>query len=72
MLELSKEVEAAVRTYFVETDVHENLYEELLCAVEKPLIRQVLRFTQGNQTRSAGILGISRSTFIKKMRKYNF
>ncbi len=47
-----------------------NLYDLVLAEVEQPLIETVLRYTGGNQTQAAAILGISRSTLRKKLADY--
>ena len=36
--------------------------------IEEPLLRAVLEFTRGNQSRAAEVLGINRSTLRKKLR----
>jgi two-component system, NtrC family, response regulator AtoC len=41
-----------------------------LCTVERELIAITLRLTGNNQTRAARLLGISRPTVIRKIRKY--
>ena len=48
-----------------------NLYQLVLTEVEPPLLETVMRHTQGNQTRAAAILGISRSTLRKKLAIYD-
>ncbi len=40
--------------------------------VEKQLIQQALRVSQGNQVRAASLLGLSRDTLRYRMKKYNF
>ena len=47
-----------------------DLYDRVLAEVEAPLIRSVLKFTDNNQSKTAAILGMSRGTLRKKMRKY--
>ena len=47
-----------------------NLYQQVLEAVERPLVNAVLEQTQGNQTRAAEILGITRGTLRKRMKRY--
>ena len=42
----------------------------VLAEVEQPLFETVMRHTEGNQTRAAAILGISRSTLRKKLSIY--
>ncbi len=44
-----------------------NLYDLMIGLVEKPLLRAVLRETDGNQVRAAQILGINRNTLRKKL-----
>ncbi len=46
-----------------------NLYEEVLAHVERPLLKEVLLRTEGNQVRAAAILGINRNTLRKKIRE---
>ncbi len=46
-----------------------KLYKFLLNVVEKPLIENVLRKTEGNQLKTAKILGINRNTLHSKIEK---
>jgi Fis family transcriptional regulator len=46
-----------------------KLYKFLLNVVEKPLIENVLRKTDGNQLKTAKILGINRNTLHSKIEK---
>lgn len=46
----------------------DNLYEEVIREVEKPLINVVMRHTEGNISQAAEILGISRATLRKKQK----
>lgn len=64
--------EAALRRYFKDLDGHVpgNLYTLVVNEVEEPLLRAVLEFTRGNQSRAAEILGINRSTLRKKLRAH--
>ncbi|MEM1090288.1 MAG: helix-turn-helix domain-containing protein [Pseudomonadota bacterium] len=48
----------------------EDLRKLVLEEVEKPLLEEVLRFTGGNQCRSAEILGVSRGTLRKRIQHY--
>ena len=45
----------------------EDLYEEVLARVERPLIALVLERTRGNQIKAAEILGLNRNTLRKKI-----
>ena len=44
-----------------------QLHGLIIDAIEKPLFKMVLKETQGNQTRTANILGINRNTLRKKI-----
>lgn len=48
-----------------------ELYEFLLNVVEKPLIENILCRTEGNQIKTAKILGINRNTLRMKIKKLN-
>lgn len=45
------------------------LYKEIVGTIEKRLIEQVLRRTEGNQLKAAKILGINRNTIRSKIKK---
>jgi Fis family transcriptional regulator len=49
----------------------ECLYRTLMSEVEPPLIEEVLRYTQGNQTQTARILGMTRNTLKAKLDRYD-
>lgn len=69
---LSECVEHALKDYFEQLDGHPaaNLYDMLLTEVEAPLIKATLEHTNGNQSRTAEILGINRGTLRKKIKLY--
>ena len=48
----------------------EDLHRFILERVEKPMIAAVLDHTEGNQSRAATILGITRSTLRTRIRRY--
>ncbi|MDO5687346.1 MAG: helix-turn-helix domain-containing protein [Neisseria sp.] len=48
-----------------------GIYEMVLQQVEKPLLKTVLDYCDGNQTRAAAMLGINRSTLRKKIALYD-
>lgn len=48
----------------------DNLHELILNEVEKPLIEAVLEHTEGNQSRAAEVLGITRTTLRNRVKRY--
>lgn len=52
------------------TKTKENVYQNVVSLVEKELISQVLKASQGVQTRTASKLGINRNTLHKKIEEY--
>ena len=47
-----------------------NAHENLMTLLEKPLFEEALIKTYGNITKAAEILGISRCTFRKRLKKH--
>ncbi len=70
---LRKNVQAAIRLYLEDMGQSQPncLYQTLLAEVEPPLLEEVLRFTRGNQSRTAKILGITRNTLRTKLHRYD-
>jgi Fis family transcriptional regulator len=62
-------VARAVRRYLQDRDSQtpDDLYALVLEEVEKPLLREVLAWAGGNQSRAATALGINRATLRKKL-----
>ena len=48
---------------------HDALYDEVIDAVDRTLIKCLLEEVQDNQTKSAKLLGISRTTLLQKIKK---
>ncbi len=69
-LPLRRHTERALHDYFSNLNGHRpaRLYDMVLREVEEPLLRAVLAYAEGNQSRAATILGITRTTLRKKMR----
>lgn len=69
--ELEKQLESALRPFIDEavTDNRDLLYNEVIDAVDGALIRIVLDGADANQTKSAKLLGISRTTLLQKIKK---
>ncbi len=70
-LPLRTHAEHALSEYFANLNGHRpaHLYDLVLREVEEPLLKAVLDYTEGNQVRAAGILGINRGTLRKKLRQ---
>jgi Fis family transcriptional regulator, factor for inversion stimulation protein len=67
---LSECVSRTVRRYLADigdTPCDEGLHALVLREVEGPLLREVLAFHDGNQSRAAVVLGINRATLRKKL-----
>jgi Fis family transcriptional regulator len=64
--------ESALRRYFGDLGGADpsEVYDMVLAEIEQPLLRVVLEYTRGNQSRAATLLGINRSTLRKKLRRY--
>ena len=71
-LPLRTHTERALNEYFASLNGHRpaRLYNLVLREVEEPLFRMALSYTEGNQSRAAGILGINRATLRKKLREH--
>ena len=69
---LRDQVAETLRIYFhnLGGQAPSNLYDLVLREVEPPLLDIVMKFTHGNQTKAASILGINRGTLRKKLRQY--
>ena len=69
---LSTLTDEALRNYFASLNGHKPgaLYQLVISEVEKPLLNAVMRYTNGNQSEAAEILGISRGTLRKKLGTY--
>ncbi len=71
--DIAKHVRKAVNDYFKDLDGEEpscGVYDMVMSCAEKPLIETVLLQAEGNQTRTAELLGINRNTLRKKMQQY--
>ena len=47
-----------------------DLYDMVLSQIEEPLLREVLDYTQHNQSHAAAMLGLNRGTLRKKLRQH--
>lgn len=66
-------VKQSIEGYFSQLDgeAPSNLYDLVLAQTEAPLLKAVMRYSQGNQSKAATLLGISRNTLRKKLAHYN-
>jgi Fis family transcriptional regulator len=67
---LSECVSRTVQRYLADigdTECGEGLHARVIREVEGPLLREVLAFHDGNQSRAAAALGINRATLRKKL-----
>ncbi|MDN5925143.1 MAG: DNA-binding protein [Xanthomonadales bacterium] len=67
---LCDRVSRTVRRYLSDLDntsCQEGLYELLMREVERPLLIEVMKWHDGNQSRAATTLGINRATLRKKL-----
>ena len=70
---LSKVVEQRLNDYFanLEGQPAQNVYDMVIKEVEKGLLSVVLQQVNGNQSKAATILGLSRGTLRKKLKENN-
>jgi len=70
--EISRCVRKVMEGYFKDLDGERPhpIYDLVIHSVEVPLIEQVLKYTEGNQTLAAQVLGINRNTLRNKMKQY--
>jgi len=71
-LSLQESVNQSLQQYLTTLDgqMPANLYNLVLAEVERPLLETVLKLTNGNQSKAAIVLGLSRGTLRKKMAIY--
>lgn len=70
---LGQAVEIAVREFMETLDGEgtTDFYNLVLTEVEEPLLRVVLEYCGGNQSRASDFLGLNRGTLRKKLRQHN-
>lgn len=69
---LADSVGDAVRRYLEDMGPvpPDDVYETFLAELEQPLLREVMAWAGGNQSRAAQTLGMSRATLRKKLQRY--
>jgi Fis family transcriptional regulator len=65
-------VARAVRRYLIDLDTQqaEGLFDFVMQEVEAPMLREVMSWYGGNQSKAALALGINRATLRKKLSQY--
>jgi Fis family transcriptional regulator len=69
---LSNAVQKAVANYLQQLNGQDvnDLYKLVLSELERPLLEEVMKYTRGNQTRAANLMGINRGTLRKMLKQY--
>jgi len=69
---LNHSTETALKKYFKTLNGHKpiNLYRFVIKEVERPLMKEVMKYTENNQSEAAKILGINRTTLRNKLKEY--
>lgn len=70
--DISRCVKKALDSYFKDLDGEKPsaVYTMVLDCVEKPMLETILRYSGGNQSHAAEVLGINRNTLRKKMKNH--
>ncbi len=71
---LEEAIARALAAYLQDTgqqNTIDDLYNQTLCALERPLLKRVMAMADGNQLKAARILGINRNTLHKKLTRYH-
>ena len=70
---LREKVAESLENYFAHLgdETPQNLYQLILGEIQPPMLEAVLKYTKGNQSKAAIILGISRGTLYKMLKQYN-
>jgi|TARA_B110000444_G_scaffold255062_1_gene288697 Fis family transcriptional regulator len=69
---LKYQVGIALRRYFKELDGNKasDVYKMVLTEVEAPMLKEVMRHCNGNQSEACKVLGINRGTLRTKLKQY--
>ncbi len=69
---LAENVQKAMEAYFEDLDGHQasDLHALFLEEVEKPFFDVVMKYTKGNITHAAKMLGLNRVTLRNRLKKY--
>ncbi len=69
---LRSQAKIAISNYLSQLNGNDvdDMYDLVLSEIESPMLEEVMKYTRGNQTRAANLLGINRGTLRKKLKKY--
>ena len=69
---LNHSTETALKKYFKTLNGQKpiNLYKFVIKEVERPLMKEVMKYTENNQSEAAKLLGINRTTLRNKLKEY--
>ncbi|MDC1311072.1 Fis family transcriptional regulator [Burkholderiales bacterium] len=72
--DITDAVKYSIETYFEDLagEGAQGVYGMVIESVEKTLIEEILKRTEGNQSEAAHMLGINRNTLRAKMKKFKF
>lgn len=72
VLPLCQTVKRTLENYIkqLDGDVPNNFYDMVIREIEKPLFEVIMTYANGNQSKAADALGISRGTLRKKLKEY--
>ena len=64
---------SAMKNYYshVEGGEPSEIYDMVLAQIEPPVLETTMEFTRGNQSKAAILLGLSRGTLRKKLKRYD-
>jgi Fis family transcriptional regulator len=64
---------SAIKNYYahVQGSSPADVYDMVMTQVEPPLLQATMEFTRQNQSKAAILLGLSRGTLRKKLKRYN-
>jgi len=54
----------------IDDQPYTDLYDMVIAQVEEPLLIEMMRHTNGNQSKASEMLGLNRGTLRKKLRRY--
>lgn len=68
---LAHAVAVTAKHYYESTAAANNVHKRILAEIQVPMLQATLQFVRGNQSRAAIVLGLSRGTTRKLLKKYN-